>query len=121
MYPGEKFKETNISRNNGLIALSEEGMNDLQDWSEGDIQIDLDYDEISNDVHYIYENIAAYNESHSDWDKNFAPLSLADLPLINHSLSNFSVFDIENIIDELSYVKGYVCQDKNGCIYELIA
>lgn len=42
-YPNKKFKKSNISRNEGLIAITPQGMYELDRWSEG--QIDIDFDE----------------------------------------------------------------------------
>lgn len=121
MYPNEVFKKENISRNNGLIALSEEGMDDVQDWSEGDVYINLDENEIINYVNFSYESINEYNENRSEWDDDFESLTLEDLPKINYNLSNFSVFDINDVIEELNTLNGYVCRDKENNICELIA
>lgn len=38
-YPNETFKSEVIDRNCGLIAISEDGMNDLQNWSEGKVLV----------------------------------------------------------------------------------
>ena len=47
MYPNLEFKKDGYSRNNGLIAISESGMEDLQSWSEGDVIINIDEDLIN--------------------------------------------------------------------------
>ena len=46
LYFNETFKTEDYSRNNGLIALSKSGMADLQSWSEGDVYINLDTDQV---------------------------------------------------------------------------
>ena len=40
-YPKEKFKTTDINRNDGLIAISESGMKAMQDWVQGSATIIL--------------------------------------------------------------------------------
>lgn len=51
LYPNETFK-TDPDRNCGLIAMSDKGMNDLDDWAEGTASIDIVTNEISNEVFY---------------------------------------------------------------------
>ena len=120
MYPSETFKKNNISRNCGLIALSEEGMDSIQTWSEGDIYINLDENEVVNFVNYSYESIDDYNTECAEWDDDFEAVTLNDIPYINCNLSCFSIDDIEYMIDELESFDGYVCRD-NDTIYGLIA
>ena len=120
MYPNEVFKKEGISRNYGLIALSEEGMKDLQDWSEGDIYINLDEDKVVNYVNYGYEDIDSYNAERAEWDDDFKALTLNDVPRITYDLCNFSVSDIDEIITEIESFDGYICRN-DDCIYGLIA
>ena len=54
MYANETFKSKGISRNCGLIAISEPGMRDLQYWSEGDVTIDLDECKVINYVNFSF-------------------------------------------------------------------
>lgn len=120
IYPNIEFKKDNISRNRGLIALSEEGMEDIQGWSEGDITIILDEDRVINDVNYFYENIDFYNEDREEWDDDFERIELDEIPQIEGNLCDFSVFDIDDLIEQLISINGYTCRDENG-IYDLIA
>lgn len=120
MYPNEVFRKEGISRNCGLIALSEEDMEDMQGWSEGDITIILDEDRVINDVNYFYEDIDSYNKDRAEWDDDFERIELEDIPQIRGSLGDFSVFDIDDIITQLMSFSGYTCRDEEG-IYDLIA
>ena len=120
LYPNEVFKEDNISRNYGLIALSESGMENLQDWSEGDVYIEMDNDRIINYVNYSYGTIDEYNGDRSEWDEDFKELTLDDIPSITHDLTDFSMDCIDDTIFELKSLKGYVCRYGNT-IYDLIA
>lgn len=120
MYPKEIFKKDNISRNYGLIALSEVGMENIQTWSEGDIYIEMDDDKVINYVHYSYEDIKEYNHERSEWDEDFKDLSLNDIPHIECDLTDFSIDEIDGIIMELQSLKGYTCRYRN-IIYDLIA
>ena len=118
MYPGEKFKEDGYSRNDGLIALSESGMADLQNWSEGDVDICIDRDVIHNTVYCYYENIEEYNEERKEWDEDFEDLKLEDVPELSFDLGYISVADIDAAVEEL-----YGYDDVVRCgneIFELI-
>lgn len=50
-YFGSKYKFVkNPDRTNGLISISESGMNEMESYSEGDLEIDFDEQIIHNDV-----------------------------------------------------------------------
>lgn len=51
LYPGETF-DTQPDRNNGLVYMSKDGMEDAQSWSEGNASIDLDYEIYTHDVNW---------------------------------------------------------------------
>lgn len=101
LYPNETFKTENYSRSNGLIALSKDGMQDLQSWSEGDVTIDLDEDRVENTVYCWYEDIEEYNEERKEWDEDFEGYTLEDLEEVNYDIGNFGVECIDDIIAAL--------------------
>ena len=78
MYPNETFKTDGYSRSNGLIAISKDGMQDMQKWSEGDIIIDLDTDTVENTVFSWYESLEEYNQGRMEWDDEFDGYSVID-------------------------------------------
>lgn len=98
IYPNEIFKTENYSRNEGLIALSEKGMADLQRWSEGDVNINLDDDSVEFGVYCGYENLEEYNEERMEWDDEFEGLTLEEIPYIDCQLGYFDASDIHSIV-----------------------
>ena len=118
LYPNEVFKKDNYSRNYGLIALSEKGMEDLEYWSEGDVTIDLDGEVIYNEVFSYYEDIDSYNEEHAECDEDFEPEILENIINIGYDLSEINIDDLSYVLDELRNVD-FVCRNDNE-IYELI-
>lgn len=118
MYPNETFKKENYSRSNGLIALSKDGMQDLQNWSEGDVTIDLDADTVENTVFGWYEHIDEYNEDRKEWDDDFEGYDLEDLIDIGCDIGNFGVECIDDILAVLYDVDG-VCRFGSQ-IFEMI-
>ena len=119
VYPNETFKADDINRNYGLIALSEDGMEDLQNWSEGDVYIDLDKDEINFCVCCWYESLDEYIEDRKEWDDEFEGIKLEDIPNIGHDLGVFNVNDIDAIIEVFDRTSENILRNGNG-IYELI-
>jgi len=119
LYPNEKFDHDDISRNNGLIALSEEGMKDLQDWSEGDVYIDLDTDRIDFCVYCGYVNLDEYIESRSEWDEDFEAIELDDMPEYDFNLGCFDVSDIDYIVHKVEITNAGVI-NCGGEICELV-
>lgn len=119
MFPNIIFKKDGYSRNDGLIALSDEGMADLQDWAEESAEIDLDTDMISFGVFCCYDSLEEYNRERSEWNEDYMELRLEDVMDIGHCLWGFSVNDIDDIINNINCVNNYVCR-YGGEIYSMI-
>ena len=119
LYPGEKFKTENYSRNDGLIALSEHGMNDLQGWSEGDVYINLDTDQVDFCVYSGYENIKEYIEERKSWDEDFDEKEMENIPTFDFNLGYFDVSDIDAIIASLDENDAHIIKC-SGEICEMI-
>ena len=99
LYPNEKFKETG-SRSDGLIALSAEGMADMQRWSEGDVYIDLDKDLIDFCVYCGYESLEEYIEERKSWDDDFEEFTIDEIPKVSYELGYIDVNDVDALIAE---------------------
>lgn len=122
LYPNETFKTDNYSRNEGLIALSEKGMADLQSWSEGDVYINIDTDEVDFCVYSGYENFDEYIRERESWDDDFDRRELNNIPTFDFNLGHFNVSDINTIIASLDSIGGNEHVIKCGSeICELIA
>lgn len=114
-YPNEVFKQDNISRNQGLIGISEEEMEDIQCWSEGDIIIDLDEMTVHNGVFCCYDNIDELNQELIDREDD--AVTLNDIPEVGE-IGDFDLEDINDVIANLEDAE-YICRNGNE-IYELI-
>ena len=97
-FPGEDFKTDGYSRNNGLIAISENGMKDLQSWSEGDVIINLDEDLINFGVYASYESFEEYTEERKEWDDDFEGLTLEEIPDIGYDIGYIDVENLDEVI-----------------------
>ena len=105
-----------------MIALSEKGMADLQSWSEGDVYINIDTDDVDFCVYAGYESLDEYIRERKSWDDEFDETELSNIPTFDFSLGHFSVSDINAIITSLDSVG--VNEDVIKCgneICELIA
>ena len=120
LYPNEIFKDEG-SRNDGLIALSEDGIRDLQGWSEGDVFIQLDNDMVDFCVYSGYESLEEYLEERQSWDDEFDEDKLKDIPKLDCCLGCFGVDEIDNIIDQLDSVGNEYIIQCGDEICELIA
>lgn len=121
MYPDEIFKEDGYSRSNGLISLSERGMNEAQGWSEGDIIFDIDDEIITNGVFCGWDNIDDYNEEVRSWGEDYEDelLNFEDIPDIGYDLGVIAIEDIDNVITALENAKEHIVRYGNE-IYELV-
>ncbi len=112
MYPDQKFKAEGYSRNNGLVALSPEGMEDLQGWSEGDVFINLDSGTVLNCVGFE-ETL----EGLMSWRHDITKLE--DIP---EYPASFIEFDINDIDKEIEAIENAPDTFRDGRrIYSLIA
>lgn len=118
MYPNEEFKIRGYSRSRGLISLSEKGMQEAHDWSEGDMTIDLDTETVENAVFCWHEYIEEYNQERKEWDDDFNGYKLEDLKDIGYDIGSFGIECIDDIIAALENVDG-VCRFGSE-IFELI-
>lgn len=116
-YPNYKFKSENINRNRGLIAISEDGMDEMQSWSEGDIYINLDEMTVHNELFLYYDDIDEYNRELADREDE--SITLDEIPEVGE-IGDFDLEDIDDVIANLEDIPGYVCRNGNE-IYELIA
>lgn len=116
-YPNYKFKSENINRNRGLIAISEDGMDKMQSWSEGDIYINLDEMTVHNELFLYYDDIDEYNRELADREDE--SITLDEIPEVGE-IGDFDLEDIDDVIANLEDIPGYVCRNGNE-IYELIA
>ena len=122
LYPDEMFKDRDINRSYGLIALSEECMTNMQQWSEGDVYINLDTDKVDFCVYGGYESLEEYIEERKSWDDEFDETELDNIPEFDFSLGYFDVHDVGAImasLDECGIEDGVIKCD--GEICELIA
>lgn len=98
-YPNEIFKTEGISRSDGLIAISESGMAEMQRYSEGDVYINLDEDQVDFCVYCGYESLEEYIEERKSWDDDFEEFTLEELDYVDYDLGIFDVKDIDGLID----------------------
>ena len=116
-YPNYKFKSENINRNRGLIAISEDGMDEMQSWSEGDIYINLDEMTVHNELFLYYDDIDEYNRELADREDE--SITLDEIPEVGE-IGDFDLEDIDDVIANLEDIAGQVWRNGNE-IYELIA
>lgn len=124
-YPNRKFKTKNINRNYGLIAISEAGMDNMQDWSEGDVTIDLDAEMIYNEVYGCYSSIEEVEEERKSWldEDEYEPLNYGeDIEYFNYNLNHISFNDIDCILNAIHCAGTYWLHNGDTDeVYELIA
>ena len=119
LYPNETFEPENISRNNGLISLSEKEIAHSQAWSEGDVYINLDTDQVDFCVYYGYEELEEYIKERKSWDEDFDEKEMENIPKFDFNLGYFDVGDIDAIIANLDTTGAHIISC-NGEICELI-
>lgn len=108
----------NISRSNGLIAFTETGMEDLQEYSEGDLDLILgsDIDDVTV-INYVYSHYDNFNEVKEFNDD----LEETEVHEISFSLDKgFSYSELEDVISFLNNSNGYIFK-RRGDYFEIVA
>lgn len=118
MFPNETFKTDGYSRSYGLIALSKKGMQELQDWSEGDVTIDIDEDLINFGVYAGGYSLEEYIENRKEWDDEFEGITLEEIPNIEYDLGWINVEDLDDVAAAIEEARSDVVRYDNE-IYEL--
>ena len=97
IFPNVSFKE-DPNRNCGLVALSENDMEKIQLWSNGNIVIDLDYNRIYNSVLHEYHSLEEYEaETGQSADEVYCCESDIDI-------TDFRMEYIDEVIDFIDVV-----------------
>ena len=121
LYPNEIFKEDGYSRSNGLISLSEKGMEESHGWSEGDVIIHIDEERINNGVFGWFEDYESYYEEIKSWGKDYEDeiVRFEDIPEIGYDIGDIAIEDIDNVIAALEDAGEHFVRYGNE-IYELV-
>ena len=107
LYPNETFKRDGVSRNDGIIALSPDGMAESQSWSEGDVDIHIDSDMVDFCVYSGYSSLEEYLDERESWDEGFDRSECEkNVPRVDCNLGYFSIYDINEVIDVIDSVDG---------------
>ena len=99
LYPDHNFKTDDISRNNGLIAITADGMNNNISWAEETIDIDFDNDLINNNVFWGYDDVDQINEEYEYDDDE--KLKDSDILVPHISVEQFHFDQIDEVGDIL--------------------
>jgi hypothetical protein len=95
LFPEESFSDDNISRNEGVVAISEESMNDQMGWAQAIITVDLDSDHVYNGVAYEY-TIQEYLEETEDDDEFITPDEIPQVPI---DMGSFDLADAPLVLE----------------------
>lgn len=116
IFPKEEFKG-NGNRNQGLIAISDIGRDEIQENSEGDLIINFDSQEVSNYC-YIGWDLAGYKNYRKDeYEEEVDFNSMESLDL---DMGRIPFNDVSSAIADLQSLNDYVYFTGNEVI-ELIA
>lgn len=115
VYPDHKIKTDGINRNDGLIAITADGMNNNLSWAEGVIEIDFDNDLINNNVFFYYDSVEQINEE-CDYEGD-DKIKDSDILVPYISIESFPFNKIDEVYD---IIKDHTWIQGNGCILSTI-
>ena len=120
LYPGEVFKRDGYSRNDGLVDLSEKGMQDSHGWSEGDVIIHIDEERINNGVFGWFQDYKEYVDEVQSWSEDDDEIfAFEEMDEIHYDIGDIAIEDIDNVLAALENVKTHFIRYGNE-IYELV-
>lgn len=115
-YPNETFKD-DINRNYGLIAITDDGMEELEYWSEGDLTIDFDEETVYNEVMFTYVSDEEFRQERADSGYEDDDIDVKNIKhlLFDPTEVHFFALDLAiKTLDGLQFCRYF------GRIYELI-
>lgn len=124
LYPNETFS-TDVDRNNGLVAMSDKGMDEMQSLSEGNAGIDIDSETFYNDINWPYHGKEDYVEA-DNRDRKEREQEYDEMPTCKgdgQDLFEGKCDDIEKNMNAISDLvgNGYQFKDSKGTVWELTA
>ena len=115
-YPNETFKD-DINRNYGLIAITDDGMEELERWSEGDLTIDFDAEKVYNEVMFTYVSDEEFKQEREDAGYEDDDIDVNNIKQILFDPTEVHFFALDSAIKTLNGLQ--FCR-YFGQIYELI-
>lgn len=115
-YPNETFKD-GIDRNYGLIAITDDGMEELEHWSQGDLTIDFDTEKVYNDVMFTYESDEEFKQDRLDAGFEDDDIDVKNIKQLLFDPTEVHFFALDSAIETLDGLQFCRCF---GQIYELI-
>jgi hypothetical protein len=118
LFPNERFESDGVSRNEGLVAISNESMQSQCDWAQSIVTINLDKGVVFNGAIYEYDK-QSYMSEVEDYDDEYyiAPDMLPKIPI---DLAEFNLDEIDLVIEmiEITSCDWVKYEEK---IYQLIS
>lgn len=115
-YPNETFKD-NINRNYGLIAITNDGIEELEHWSQGNLTIDFDTEKVYNDVMFTYESDEEFKQDRLDAGFEDDDIDVKNIKQLLFDPTEVHFFALDSAIETLDGLQ--FCR-YFGQIYELI-
>lgn len=110
VYPDHKIKTDGISRNNGLIAITADGMNQNLSWAEGVLEIDFDNDIINNNVFFYYDSVEQINEEYGyENDEEIKDSDILDSYISVEHFHFDKIDEVYNIVKDHTWIQGDDC------------
>lgn len=110
-----------IDRNEGIIAITKDGINETRFWEEGRVTIYLDEKRVDFDV-FFRERTYVWEREQEEYGKN---IRLEDIPRVNVNFSDIKFEKFDELFDIISFIsdEGYsfVSEVKPGIVLTVIA
>ncbi len=112
-FPKETFK-MEMSRNYGIVSISEKDQKDVQRWSEGDVEIGIDDRKVGFFVDYLIGSTEEdVREEYEDYD-------LSRVINLKHNIEECSYEEFAEIYDQLMGNEGEKFRNVDGIYYSYI-
>lgn len=114
LFPNESFIEKGYSRNEGLIAISDKDQEDMQGWSEGDVEIGINDKKVSFHVdRYI-------GQTEPEVKAEYENTNFDEVINLKHNIEDCSYEQFAELYDQLKDKEGSIFKNTDGKYYSFI-
>ena len=113
-FPDEIFKKQGYSRNNGLVAISDKDQEDMQGWSEGDVEIGI------NDRKVSFHVDGYVGQTEDEVKAEYEDTNFDGVINLKHDIEDCSYEQFADIYDQLTEKEGSIFKNVDGAYYSFI-
>lgn len=114
LFPNESFIEKGYNRNNGLIAISDKDQQDMQGWSEGDVEIGINDKKVGFHVYWYL------GQTEDEVKAEYENTNFDEVINLKHDIEECFYEQFAELYDQLNEQEGKLFKNVDGAYYSFI-